>query len=76
MHIIQNGIRIEIDHRHNVRVINGKKMVLCHDDSCDCPLINGNCPICGFAPDMQSKQFWSIEQEPNILDLMLDNNAQ
>lgn len=75
MYIIQYGTRVEIDDRHYVRVIDGRKMVLCHDDSCDAPLIDGNCPVCGFAPDLQSRQFWPIE-EHNILDLMLDGDAK
>lgn len=39
--------------------------VLVHADGGDChgtPLVHHRCPVCGISPDMQSTEFWPLDQ--------------
>lgn len=51
---------------HHITTINGKQMVLCHDDDCNAPLTRNGYPDCGFHPDMQSQCFIPIEEEDGV----------
>lgn len=75
MHIVQNGTRYEIDEsKHYITGIDGQQMVLCHDDGCQAPLVNGYCEYCGFSPDTQSRQFAPvvIERPISLVDVLLE----
>ena len=75
MYVLHNGIRYEINEQvHYITVIDGKQMVLCHDDGCQAPLVNGYCEHCGFRPDTQSRQFSPIiiERPTSLVDVLLE----
>lgn len=75
MHIIQAGKRYDIDDKkHYITMIAGRRMVLCHDDGCQAPLVDGFCKYCGFSPDTQSRQFAPVIDDPNLIDVMLDTH--
>ena len=52
--VVYGGQTYLLTDQHYTRIIDGKEMILCHDDSCNIPLINGKCPVCDIHPDMQS----------------------
>ena len=51
-------------------------MVLCHDDGCQAPLVDGYCNECEFRPDTQSRQFAPVFDELGLIDVLLENIGQ